>query len=576
MDTERSSALVWVMGAVIAFAVAAQVFEAARPVMVHGSEGAVIQTARTMLNNGDWLVPRNEYGWPQLSHSILTFWVSATPMGLFGHSLFAARLGVVLLTGATFLFIYALALVLRLGRTTGVLAVIAYATFRSVYDAGHTAGEEAVVAFFTTAALYFFARLIFIGGEEEGRDAVLAYTGTACAVLAVGLAGLPCVILPLGIYILIPRRENEPRRFLFWPVGVVILAVLVLPWYGLMMAWHREALGQALFPHGGTLDALAALANIARGLITGPVLLLRDTLPWSLFGIIGVIAAFAALRQDMANRRREMLYLIAWVAGMVIVIACTPRTTGRRLLPALPALALLIGYVIGRALEADVRSKPVGFAVLITAFGSLLCAAICAGTARGCLLPGVWMGPWAWALAAGLLLTAVMAVWLVLAGRVIESLLWTAIAALCMNIVGSLILRPAEMRPVAQLSRECITRLAPETRLSVVSPLRSARVMAALYSGRAVDEWMEASSTAAQIGYVRNYLRAPGPRVVIIDDNLFLSLPADVIQTTQVIARRAGVERVGLKPCGVAAIGPAEVLPTGREKVWYVIGRVGE
>ena len=576
MDTERSSALVWVMGAVIALAVAAHLFEAARPVMAHGSEGAVVQTARMMNDRGDWLVPRNEFGWPQLNRSVLTFWTSAAPMGLFGGNLFAARIGAVVLIGATFFFIYALALALRLGRTAGVLAVIVYATFRSVYGAGHTAGEETVVTFFATSALYFFARLIYIGGEEEWRDAILAYASTACAVLAVGLAGLPCVILPLAIYVLIPRRDSEPRRFLFWPVGVVVLAVFVLPWYGLMVAWHREALGQALFPHGGTLDALAAIYGVARGAVIGPVLLLRDSMPWSLLAVIGAVAAFASLRRDMSERRREMLYLVAWIAGIVLLVACTPKTTGRRLLPAMPAVALLIGYILGRALEADVRSKPVGVGILLVALGALASAAVCAGAATGWILPGTPLGPWAWALAIGLCLTAVMAAWLVFAGRVIEALLWAAAAALCMNLAGSLVLRPAEMRPVAQLSRDCLSRLPPETRLAVVSPLRNARVMAALYSGRAVDEWMDAASTAAQIGYVRTFLREPGRRAVVIDDNLFLSLPADVITKTKVLARRTGTARVGLTPRALASDGPAAILPRGQEKAWYVIGTEGE
>jgi 4-amino-4-deoxy-L-arabinose transferase-like glycosyltransferase len=576
MDSERSSALTWVMGAVIAVAVAAQLFEAARPQMAHGSEGAVVQTARAMLDRGDWLVPRNEFGWPQLNRSVLTFWTSAAPMGVFGETLFAARLGAVALMAATFFFIYAFALTLNLGRTAGVLAVILYATFRTVYGAGHTAGEEGVLAFFVTAALYFFARLIFVGGREEWRDAVLAYAATACAVLGAGLGGLPCVILPLVIYVLIPRRQAEPRRFLFWPVGVVVLAVFVLPWYGLMIAWHRDALGQALFPHGLNLDLLAALLDTLRSLIVGPVLLLRDSLPWSLLALVGVLAAFPSLRRDMSERRREMLYLVAWIGGIVLLVACSRMATGRRLLPAMPAVALLIGYILGRALEADVRSKPLGVGIVLVALGALGTAGLCVAAAGGWLLPGAWLGPWAWALALGLLLTAVMAAWLVWAGRVIEALLWTALAALCMNLAGSLILRPAEMRPVALLARDVLSRESQAARVAVVSPLRSARVVAALYSGGAVDEWMEAASTAARIGYVRNFLRDPGRRVIVMDDDLFLALPSDVLEKTKVLSRRVGVARVGLTARAAESAPLRILLPRGQEKAWYVLVREGE
>ncbi len=571
MDTERSGALTWVMGAVVVAAVFCQVFEAARPQIEHGSEAATIQTARTMLQRGDWLTPRNEYGWPQLNRSVLTFWMSAAPMGLFGESLFHARLGAIALTAGTLAFIYLLAGALRLGRTAGGLAVIVYATTRTVYSAGHTAGEETVITFFVTAALYFFARLIFIGGEGEWRDAALAYAATAGALLAAGLGGLPCVVLPLAVFLLIPRRLAEPHRFLFWPVGAVVLAALALPWYGLMIAWHREALGQALFPAAEALDLLAALGDGARSLAVGPLLLLRDTLPWSLVAVVGLLGCFGAVRRATAAQRRELLYLAAWVVGIVIVVAFTRMATGRRLLPAMPAMALGIGFILSRALEADPRSRPVGVGILLAALGASGAAGLCAAAGSGAFVPATPLGVWGWALAIGLLLAAILAAALVFAGRVVEALLWTSMGALCMNLAGSLILHPTPTPPVAALASEVLARQPPETRVAVVTPMRSARTVAALYSGRRVDEWMEAGGLAAQIGYVRTLLDKPGRRALLIEEDLYRALPSDIIAGTRVLGRRAGMARAGGPTAEGILPGRSAILPPAREKAWYVI-----
>jgi 4-amino-4-deoxy-L-arabinose transferase-like glycosyltransferase len=307
-----------------------------------------MDAARSMLETGDWLVPRYR-GAPFFDKPALTYWLLAASFRLGGFTAEAARAVSALAALAT------LAATLWLGaalfdRRTGLAAAAILATTAAFVSFARLAMSDMLVALWSTLAL-----AVFVSASRRTPPADAAARSSAPAGAApawawpalgavLGLAlqtkGPIAVAFPLvAIALLGPALPVRPRAApLPLALGALAFVLLGLGWFALVFRrlgleplryfFLRENLERFA---GDAYDAgrpawFYAGSYLAAGL------------PWSLLLPAALLGALRRGAGAPLERR-----LLAWTAAMAALLSLSRGKVDYYLLPLYPATALVIG-----------------------------------------------------------------------------------------------------------------------------------------------------------------------------------------------------------------------------------------
>lgn len=369
------------------------------PGLLDDVDSVYIEIAREMLVRHDFVTPYID-GIRFFDKPPLLYWMAAGSMHLFGVHAWAARLPLALGVLALLIAVYALGI-----RLFGAVSPAGHPDRAGLYAAwatGISIGPylytrfyipDILVALWMTLAVHLL--LIALERLDEGRSALLPSLGfgavTALNVLTKGLIGL---VFPVGfalLYLLWTRRLRDLRR-LHLLAGALIFLVIAAPWH--ILAALRNP--PVPMPSGVGLPARAGWTwfylyneHVARflqrriphdyGQVPIPLfwlLLLLWLLPWTAFLPAAVLDAVRTVRQPLLeslrfdsdavldfpclaagrDRRREAARsLLLWALLILGFFTLSSRQEYYHL-PALPALALLVGGLLARA---DVRSQSI-------------------------------------------------------------------------------------------------------------------------------------------------------------------------------------------------------------------------
>jgi 4-amino-4-deoxy-L-arabinose transferase-like glycosyltransferase len=122
--------------------------------------------------------------------------------------------------------------------------------------------------------------------------------------------------------------------------GFILMLAMFVPWM-LYMAELFPKLG-GILAHQVTERAAGTGGWNASNPMTYFNAVIVFTLPWLVF----VPGAFAAgLMKRFQDDRRQLVYLLLWVVGIVLLFAAAAGKREHYILPTLPAMCLLIGYI---------------------------------------------------------------------------------------------------------------------------------------------------------------------------------------------------------------------------------------
>jgi 4-amino-4-deoxy-L-arabinose transferase-like glycosyltransferase len=353
---------------ILLLAVAAAVLFADAAVSeLHGTAVFYASMAREMADARDPLVAFTDERAYLLKPPLL-LWLSAAAVAWLGPSGFAASLASRLFGLAT------LALTVHLGRrlygaSAGWFAGLVLVTNSTFLQFTNTVRMESLV---TTGVL-----LALIGYLQGGRRGPLAFfSGVTIGLLAKGPAGLlPLALAPVHAWL----TGRRPGPALAWfRASLVLVAPAV--WFGYMFHLHgatpiTDLAADAL--RGGHEGVAPQLQSAVSVYVESP---LRRYWPWLPFMVAGVVYAARECRPGVAaRRRRRSLLLLVWIAMVIVAAAVKPDHDIRYLYPALPAIAVLAGWVLARIFRARVP----GFALAATAAGGLF--------AFACMLEPDWL-----------------------------------------------------------------------------------------------------------------------------------------------------------------------------------------
>lgn len=347
------------------------------------TEPRYAEIARLMAETGDWITPWFEPGVPFWGKPPLSFWAQAMAIKVFGLSEFALRLPSWLATLGIVWLVSRLAGQFQSTRVAKWSSLV-FASMALTYISAGAVMTDSFLALGTTLALVSFY-LVTTG--EQGVWRWLFFVGTTIGLLSKGPLALVLTGLPIGMWLLIFRRQwIDLRKFPWWRGGLLTL-LLTCPWY--VLAEIRtpgfldyfivgEHIRRFLDP-GWTGDLYGSAHDQPKGMIW--VFWLWASFPWGIVGLLGLMGRWIqgtrikTLQESVADPGACFLVLSA-VSPMVF-FTVAGNTLWTYVLPSLPFSAILIGRWIS-ALQgnwsARWRASMVGVVPVLLTFFVVLAA----------------------------------------------------------------------------------------------------------------------------------------------------------------------------------------------------------
>jgi len=336
------------------------------------TEGMFAEPAREMVLTGDWVTPHMN-GEPFLTKPPFMYWLPAALFAVVGTTEYA-RLWPALAAVATVAVTGALGWEL-FGEAAGVTAAAILATSLGFLVEARLLRADMPLVLAVTLAFYCWVRLRR-GGGVATAIAFWATIGMGLldkGSLALLLPGSVIAVAEIGAGDLRPRTLDPPLRALHARLGLVLVMAIAIPWYWLAVLrnpgflWDSVVNQQLLrffneeLPRDFVPDSLGFFW----------AMLLVRTLPWSAL----LPAALLHGWRDV-NRRATLRLPVAWMAVVLAVFSLSPARLEHYSLPALPAVALVVGVFLADGAAGRAR---VGRAWSVTplaagAFSALACA----------------------------------------------------------------------------------------------------------------------------------------------------------------------------------------------------------
>ena len=338
--------------------------------LTDGDTAFYATVARGALKSGEWVALYTPGG-QVFDKPPLTIWLLGLSMAAFGSAEWALRLWHIVLALATVFVTYRLAR-LTLSVRQSLAAALVLLTSGQFFYQSLVPQQDIPLTLFLAMAMYWYLRW---EQAADTRAAVLTGISCALAVLSKGLIGMVLPVLIVVVHLALDR-PTWPRS---WPrhtaAAVLAFFIVAAPWF--VVAGLRQgrafvdtfflsgALGIGRFFHPALSSPSATPAWT--GMLAYLIFLPLGMLPWTGWLWPGLRDGWQARTGGPSVLR----FCTVWLLTVLAFLTLSPGDKViRYLLPAIPAVAVLIGH----ATDGDRWSKLASRVSI--AIGGLLSAAL--------------------------------------------------------------------------------------------------------------------------------------------------------------------------------------------------------
>lgn len=351
--------------------------------LLEPDEGRYTEIPREMLSTGEYVLPHLN-GVLYFEKPVLTYWLVASAIKVFGLNEFASRFWSALLGLAGLAVAYPMALRCW-GRRAAYLSVLVLGTSPLYLALARLTTTDMPLTFFLSSTLFCF----YVGWEVPparwgGAVRHLAFAAAALAVLSKGLVG---IVLPLGIigaYVALTRRWHLLKTAP-WLSGSLLFLAIAAPWHVCASAKDPD-FAWFYFVREHFLRYLTPIHDRVE-----PVWFFLPVLVWGLMPWVALLpSAFAdfasSLKPGLARKEANpRLFLWIWAGVVVLFFSASQSKLIPYVLPALPPLGVLAALAADRLLDRKVGwLRTTRVSTLLTLSGAALLGGlfIFAGTGR--------------------------------------------------------------------------------------------------------------------------------------------------------------------------------------------------
>lgn len=344
----------WLLITILAVAVTPYFIRLGASSLWDSNEAFYAETPREMIAAGDYVNPSFNYH-VRLNKPPLSYWIVVPFYKLFGVSETSERLPIVL---AAMMMI---AIAFGLGRVlfsvdAGLLAAIGLATSPRFLMFSRRIMIDFYLAVFMALALFMFV----LAQQQPQRRRLYLLLMYACIGLGVLTKGPVAAALPaivLVVFFASCRRLGELRRMML-PMGLVVIALIVLPWYLAIYAQHGWGHIEYFIIKDNLSRYMQPVWGPHRGILFYLPVVIGDFFPWSVFLIplcwVALRRLWPFLRDNPRPASVERSHwennalLLIWIAVIVVFFSLSRSKEDLYVLPIYPAAAALVGSSLSR------------------------------------------------------------------------------------------------------------------------------------------------------------------------------------------------------------------------------------
>lgn len=312
--------------------------------LLEPDEGRYAEVARQMVESGDWVVPTLNHR-PFYDKPPLFYWLVGGGFQLLGSNEWSARLVPAL---AAFLTVLAVFLLGRgiVGARGAFLAGLALALTSEFVIVGRIVILDSLLTLFVTVALLAAYRAVQCGRVRWSWWLVSAVS-CGLGVLTKGPIALVLLTPPVIAFSWLNRGAARPN-WRQWAAYLAVVAALVAPWY-IAIVVRDPHFAYHFLVDQHLVRFFMHEYHVEPWWYFVPVLLL-GCLPWSLLLVQVTGFLFNRSAAARALRPQSMGFFLLWAGWCVLFFSMSSSKLPPYILPALPALALLVGSYLDRVL----------------------------------------------------------------------------------------------------------------------------------------------------------------------------------------------------------------------------------
>ena len=331
-----------------------------RPAITDSDEAFYAESAREIVESGDWLTPRFNYV-PRFEKPILYYWLVALTYQITGVEVAAARLPSALAGIGLSILVFMMAR-RSFGVPTGTLAGIITATSFGYVAVARLALPDLVLAFLVTLSIWSTIVACLnqsnehgrsLSTRERGRYLLVAALATGGAVLTKGPVGivLPALVIgPIFAYEIWTSRSDWLVRRSDVALAVLLFLVVTIPWFLGMTLTHGLSYLDRFFVAENVERFTTSRYNDPRALWYYIPIVAGGFLPWSPFMILWLPQIAAVLRRRTRPTQCQ-LRLIWWASAPLLFFTLSIGKQPRYILAILPPLAILLAHTLHHHLQ---------------------------------------------------------------------------------------------------------------------------------------------------------------------------------------------------------------------------------
>lgn len=356
----------------IAATITARFFSLSIVGLTDPSEGRFASVALHMLQTGDWLIPKINYGdgWQDyLAKPPLHIWLTALCFKYFGASDFSARV-----PGFIFYCLNGLIAFLlgrRVSLTTGLLAALIFLASVGGFFIGCASTTDPLITLLYAGAVYCLSETI-IYARPRPLLGIIGFATIGLGILTKGPLILALLFLNYAVYLFITKDYSSLKR-IPWFSGAVVTLAIACPWYILVNEASPGFIRYYLIEENIN-RFLYANASIKYGSLkqypfgTIWIFVALASLPW----ILTQFSAFKAAitKPNVSNKASNICFTSALSPLLFFTFARNILPTYS--LPAMPGLSVLIAKQLHEKCTKRIMPVSLIFILIYLAAGNYI------------------------------------------------------------------------------------------------------------------------------------------------------------------------------------------------------------
>ncbi len=318
--------------------------------LLEPDEGRYAEISREMVTTGDWVTPRLN-GIKYFEKPALQYWATAASYHVFGLNEFSARLWTGL-TGFAGIVFAAFAGRRLFNLRTGYAAAAILGSCLMYIIIGHINTLDMSLSFFLEWAIFSFllAQTAPAKSPSERYWMYAAWIGAALGFLSKGLVALILPALTFLAYTVVTREYSSWKRL--HPIaGLSLFLLITAPWI-IVVSLRNPEFPFFFFVHEHFARFLTTVHERDAPWWYFLPLLAVGAMPWTSIGFPAFLTSWRADTQPGIQVRR---FLWLWIMSVVGFFSLSHSKLPPYIIPAFPALALLIAETLPRMHTHRVR-----------------------------------------------------------------------------------------------------------------------------------------------------------------------------------------------------------------------------